>query len=126
MSKVFQIVENVLFAYYPQYRSAKEASTFYSSDIVFVDAPDYVFDNWGYDETKDGDERFIRPIPPTGLLYDDDSGQFYPENEIPPSKRVDVLRVLTKQLQASTDRQEFLEDCIAEMAAQVYGEQEVK
>lgn len=32
----------------------------------------------------------------------------------------ETIRLLQAQLQAATDRQDFLEDCIAEMAAAVY------
>lgn len=32
----------------------------------------------------------------------------------------ETIRRLQAQLQAATDRQDFLEDCMAEMAAQVY------
>lgn len=49
----------------------------YSSDIVFVEAPDYVFEGWGYDATQEGDARFIKPTPPDGWLYDDTTGTFY-------------------------------------------------
>ena len=38
----------------------------------------------------------------------------------PPSP-VEQLPLLRAQIAAATDRQEFLEDCIAEMAVQVYG-----
>lgn len=40
----------------------------------FVEAPDYVFPGWGY---MDG--QFIKPEPPEGWLYDDETGTFYPE-----------------------------------------------
>ena len=59
----------------------------YAPDIVFVEAPDYVFEGWGYDEDAEGDARFVQPTPPEGWLYDPKTGTFYPENETPPSKR---------------------------------------
>lgn len=52
----------------------------YAPNIVFVEAPDFVFENWGYDETKTGDERFIKPTPPEGWYYDDETGSFKPIN----------------------------------------------
>lgn len=49
----------------------------YAPDIVFVEAPDYVFIGWGYDPEKTGDERFIKPTAPDGWCYDDATGTFY-------------------------------------------------
>ena len=77
--KIFQIFNNM--CYYdmtPLYNSAKEAKNYYASDIVIVESPDYVFESWGYDDTKEGDERFIKPTPPDGWGYDDETGTFYP------------------------------------------------
>lgn len=48
----------------------------YAPDIVFVEAPDYVFEGWGYDETQEGDARFIKPVPPEGWTYNDETGAF--------------------------------------------------
>jgi hypothetical protein len=42
----------------------------YAPDIVFVEAPDYVFEGWGYDDSQTGDARFIEPVPPEGYLYE--------------------------------------------------------
>lgn len=39
-----------------------------------VNAPDYVFVGWGYDARKTGDERFIKPRPPEGWVYDPETG----------------------------------------------------
>ena len=62
----------------------------YAPDVVFVETPDFVFEGWGYDETADGDARFIQPTPPEGWLYDPDTGTFYEENSYPPGKAPDV------------------------------------
>ena len=51
---------------------------------VFVEAPDYVFEGWGFDPLAEGDARFIKPEPPKGWLYDDATGTFYPADEDPP------------------------------------------
>ena len=86
--KVFQIVSG--FCHYDatrKHQNAADAAKHYSPDTVWVDAPDYVFEGWCYDETKEGDERFIQPQPPEGWLYDPDSGTFYQEGDIPPSKQ---------------------------------------
>lgn len=55
-----------------------EAREMFPPDCIFVEAPDYVFEGWGYDEHADGDARFIRPEAPDGYLYDEDTGTFYP------------------------------------------------
>lgn len=86
--KVFQIVSG--FCHYDAtrlYYNASEAAKHYSPDTVWVDAPDRVFEGWGYDETKEGDERFIKPQPPEGWAYDPDTGTFYPNGELPPSRQ---------------------------------------
>ena len=85
--KVFQIVSG--FCYYDAtslYVNADEAVKHYSPDTVWVDAPDYVFESWGYDGSKEGDERFIQPVPPEGWAYDPGTGTFYQIGDIPPSK----------------------------------------
>ena len=52
--------------------------------VLFVEAPDYVREGWGYDASKEGDERFLQPQPPEGWLYDVESGTFYQDGETPP------------------------------------------
>lgn len=47
-----------------------------------IHAPDYVFEGWGYDARKEGDERFIKPRPPDGWKYDDASGAIYREADM--------------------------------------------
>ena len=50
----------------------------YAPNITFVEAPDTVFESWGYDDTKTGNARFIQPTAPEGWAYDPDTGTFYP------------------------------------------------
>ena len=86
--KVFQIVDG--FCYYDAtqlYPNAAEAAKHYSPDTVWADAPDYVFDGWGYDEAETGDGRFIKPTPPEGWEYDPETGTFYPSGELPPGRQ---------------------------------------
>lgn len=66
----------------PQVPSLDYAKTHYASNIIFVEAPDYVFEGWAYDETLDGDDRFVKPIPPEGWLYNDKNGAFYQEADL--------------------------------------------
>ncbi|MGJ4851431.1 hypothetical protein ACH6CV_14405 [Bacillota bacterium Meth-B3] len=55
----------------------------YAPDIQFVDAPDFVFEGWGFDADAEGDARFIQPTPPEGWLYDPETGMFKPINPPP-------------------------------------------
>lgn len=61
------------------YRSLEDAKNHYDNKTVIVEAPDYVFEGWGYDESKTFNDRFIKPVAPDGWLYDDDTGTFYKE-----------------------------------------------
>ena len=70
-------------------RAADAVGRFPESD-VFADAPDHVFEGWGFDDSLEGDARFIQPEPPEGWLYDADSGTFYEEGTTPPSQPRDV------------------------------------
>ena len=79
--KIFQIVNGFCHWQTP-FRSLEETVNF-PADCIFVEAPDYVNEQWGFDETKEGDERFIKPEAPEGWLYDDETGTFYPESDIP-------------------------------------------
>lgn len=85
--KIFQISNG--FCYWDASRvvsSLEEASQRFAPDIEFVEAPDYVREGWGYDVLADGDARFVKPIPPDGWLYDDESGTFYKDGDYKPSE----------------------------------------
>lgn len=119
--KVFQIESG--FVHWDATREfpTKESTVgYFHPDVLFVEAPDYVFEGWGY---LDGE--FIKPTPPEGWLYDDATGTFYQEGYEPPKPlTLESLKqendLLRKQLQAQSDRNDFIEDCIAEMAMTVY------
>ena len=87
--KVFQIIDG--FCHWDASevlrRAADAVGRFPESDL-FVDAPDCVFEGWGFDSSLEGDARFIQPIPPEGWLYDEGTGTFYREDENPPSEAV--------------------------------------
>lgn len=68
----------------------ERCAAMFSADMVFAEAPDYVFEGWGYDAAAVGDDRFIRPSPPDGWLYDENSGTFYPADAYPPGREPDV------------------------------------
>lgn len=79
--KIFQIVNGFCHWQTP-FQSLDETKQF-PPDCIFVEAPDAVNEQWGFDDTKIGDERFVKPTPPAGWLYDDSNGSFYPESMIP-------------------------------------------
>ena len=79
--KIFQILDGI--CYYdatPIHPTLDSTVGKYPPTVQFVEAPDYVFENWGYDFAKSGDERFIKPTPPEGWYYDDATGSFQPIN----------------------------------------------
>lgn len=81
--KIFQIVNDICHWQTP-YKSVEEAEGRYPPDILFVEAPDNVFEGWGY---LDG--AFIKPTPPEGWLYDDATGCFYLEGTQPPAPTIE-------------------------------------
>lgn len=93
--KVFEVRGNMMFSHYSQYSTAAEARQYYADNIVFAEAPDYVFEGWGYDPDELGDARFIKPTPPEGWLYDDATGTFYPEGELAPSEKPSYSELMT-------------------------------
>lgn len=86
--KVVQIVNGVV-AWVTNFETVAETVDKYPRACLFVSAPDYVFEKWTY-RTKDeegnavtGDDRFVKPIPPEGYIYDDYTGQFLKEEYLP-------------------------------------------
>lgn len=86
--KVVQIFNGkVHYDYSSKYKTAKEASTHFASNIVLVDAPDYVFPGWEYNPDFAGDSRFIRPSVPEGMEYDDRTGTVWDPEALRNSER---------------------------------------
>lgn len=73
--KIFQIVNGFCHWATP-YISLEQVKGKYPPDVLFVEAPDCVFEGWGYD-----DGNFIKPEPPDGFLYDEETGTFYSEKD---------------------------------------------
>lgn len=83
--KIMQILDG--FCYWDatsQFPTMQDLKGRFAPNIIFVEAPDYVFEGWGYDESAEGDSRFIKPEAPEGWLYDERTGTFYPEDEEAP------------------------------------------
>lgn len=82
--KVFLILDSICFNDMTENFPTVESTVgYFTPETLFVEAPDYVFEGWGYDHDETGDNRFIKPIPPEGWLYDDETGTFYQENTKP-------------------------------------------
>jgi hypothetical protein len=79
--KVFQILHGRCHWQTP-FTSLDEVVGRFPPDCLFVEAPDYVNEQWGFDETEIGDDRFIKPVPPEGFIYDDETGTMYPESMV--------------------------------------------
>lgn len=75
--KIFQILHDHCHWQTP-FKSLAEVEGRFPPDCIFVEAPDYVNEQWGFDETEIGDARFIKPVPPEGFVYDDETGHMYP------------------------------------------------
>lgn len=123
--KIYQIIDG--FCHWDatdQLKSLENAQSHFPPTDLFVEAPDYVFEGWGYDPLADGDARFIKPEPPVGWLYDDTTGTFYPENETPPSRKKTTaeLAAENEQLRATiTDLELALCDVYETMLAMTGG-----
>ena len=79
--KIFQIVDN--FVHYDMthlYSSVEVARSKYPATVQIVEAPDYVFEGWGFNPNENGDDRFIRPTAPEGWEYDEATGTFREKN----------------------------------------------
>ena len=80
--KVIQVINNLChWDATPVHPTLESTKGLYAPNIIFVEAPDYVREGWGFDWRKQGDERFIEPIPPEGFAYDKETGTFYAIDE---------------------------------------------
>ena len=70
--KIMQIVEGVChWDATNVFPTVESAIGRVSPDIVLVEAPDYVFEGWGYIDGK-----FVEPTPPEGWKYKKENGTF--------------------------------------------------
>lgn len=94
--KIFQIVDG--FCHWDataQVESVESAAKLFPNTLLFVEAPDYVFEGWGYLNGS-----FIKPTPPEGWLYDDRTGTFYREDQSPPPRSFTEAQLLGQQITA--------------------------
>lgn len=84
--KIIQVV-NGKCAWITPFKTVAETIGKYPRGLIFVEAPDYVNELWGFKDVDDdgnlivGDERFIKPVPDEGYFYDDETGKIYPNSE---------------------------------------------
>jgi hypothetical protein len=85
--KVFQILHG--FCHWDAtavVQTVERSKEMFAPTLRFEDAPNYVREGWAFDDTKEGDERFIQPVAPEGWYYDLEKGVFVPidgEDEAP-------------------------------------------
>lgn len=109
--KVFQVFEG--FCYWDatgKHTTISDTIGKYAPNIRFVEAPDYVFEGWGFDVRAEGEERFLKPVPPEGWAYDDATGTFYPTDpeiieafKSDEEKALNILGVETEQEEANAE-----------------------
>lgn len=100
--KIFQILDGI--CYYdatPIHPTLADTLGKYPPTVQFVEAPDYVFENWGYDSTKSGNDRFIKPTPPEGWYYDDATGSFKPINPPEPEPEPETAESVLEEATAA-------------------------
>ena len=86
-------------------KNLKETKDRFAPTLIFAEAPDYVFEGWGFDSSKNGDARFVKPTPPEGWLYDDATGTFYREQPENIEKAPSVADQLTDIQEMSVDHE---------------------
>lgn len=70
--KIMEILDNRCHHEYTEFSSMEEARLAYPEGTIdLVEAPDNVWEGYGYDPSQEGDARFIRPPLNEGWDYDD-------------------------------------------------------
>ena len=118
--KIMQIVNGICYSDITRkFPTVQSTIGFFPTDILFVETPEYVFEGWGYDHTKEGDDRFIKPTATEGWLYDDATGTFYEEGTTAHSKQptqTEITAALQEQVAAQAQQLKSYEEYISEMA----------
>ena len=79
LMKVVEIVNKRVHREYWEYQTAEEAQKHFAQNIHFENAPDWVWEGYGFDASKTGDDRFIRPALSEGWVYNEDGLPWNPE-----------------------------------------------
>lgn len=74
--RIFQVMNGIChWDATSQYPTLESTVGKFAPNVIFVEAPDHVREGWGY---LNGE--FIRPEPPPGWLYDEETGTYYPKD----------------------------------------------
>ncbi len=74
--KVFQIENDICYWDATQQFPTKQSTVgYFPPSVVFVEAPDYVMEGWGYKNNQ-----FIKPDYLEGWTYDESTGEWYNPN----------------------------------------------
>ena len=80
--KVFQIFTSrntdELFCHWdatPKFPTLESTVGHFAPSMLFVEAPDYVFEGWGFDPDAEGDARFVQPALPEPSEWTTESGE---------------------------------------------------
>lgn len=104
--KIFQIVNGLCWwDATDTVGTIEKAAEMFAPDCIFVEAPDFVFEGWGYDPANEGDLRFMQPIPPDGFVYDKKSGTFYEINRKTEEQRLEESIEQMKKMLAQAEEQ---------------------
>lgn len=114
--KIVQIVDDMVH-YETPYKNLAETEGRYPTNVLFVEAPDHVFEGWGY---LDGE--FIKPIPPEGWAYDDATGTFYNQEFGQPQPEPDQIDLLTDAIIELAEILNDIMDAQMELGALIGGD----
>lgn len=92
----------------------------YTEEFIsqLVEAPDYVFVGWGYI-----DGNFIKPTPPEGFEYDNNTGTIYPTGDEP----LKIIQVQTfPKLSEAVKNNTITKELFAEITGEAFIEFELK
>ena len=101
--KVFEIENGHLKCWLRKFQSIEEARKYIAPSIEMVEAPDYVYTTWGYDPSKTGDARFIKPETNQGdgWVYNEENGSFWnPEAQRSTERRQRHIETTNDTLEA--------------------------
>lgn len=77
--KIMEILDGRCHHIYHEFDSMEQAREAYPDEAIeLVEAPDNVWEGYGYDPSKKGDDRFIRPLLSEGWEWDDNGLPYNP------------------------------------------------
>ena len=80
--KLFQIRHGQTFHEFTEFETLEDARAHFAPNIQIEEAPDYVFPGWRFDPSKEGDARFLQPVPGEGQAYNPETGEIWIPEEV--------------------------------------------